>query len=246
MVELTVLGAAGSFVDPASDAACSGFLLRSKSSLLLLDCGFGVLANANRHLQIECIDGVFLSHVHPDHCADIFNLNGYLKMHPQQSDIYVMCPGEARVQLDALVERWSPSLIWRDVDEISQYAVGDMNLTFYRTNHGPPTYACKVLCGEVSVCYTSDTGPGWSAGAFGDKPDLLICDAAYADPRDGPPVHLTAEQAGQLAAETGARMLLLTHLRPGADQELVKKGAKKHFQGPVSVAEPHLRIKVGS
>jgi ribonuclease BN (tRNA processing enzyme) len=149
------------------------------------------------------------------------------------------------VQLDALVERWSPSLIWRDVDEKSQYAVGDMHLTFNRTNHGPPTYACKVLCGEISVCYTSDTGPGWSAEIFGDKPDLLICDAAYADSRDGPPVHLTAEQAGRLAAETGARMLLLTHLRPGADHALVMKGAKKYFRGPVSVAEPHLRIKVG-
>jgi ribonuclease BN (tRNA processing enzyme) len=243
-LDVTVLGAAGSFVDPATGAACSGFLLRSESASLLLDCGFGVLVNAYRYIKIERIDGVFLSHIHPDHCADIFNLSGYLRRHQEKRTIYVMCPPDARRHLGALVERWSSSLIWRDVDDGARYTVGDMRLAFHRTNHGPPTYACEVVCGEISVFYTSDTGPGWTPDTFRASPDLLICDAAYLDSQDGPAVHLTAAQAGQLAANMGARKLLLTHLRPGTDHELMKKGATQHFGGPVSIAEPHLQIKL--
>lgn len=243
-LELVVLGSAGSYLDPADGIACSGFLLRSKSSSLLLDCGFGVLANAYKHIDIGGVEAVFLSHIHPDHCADIFNLNGYLRQNPQRKPINVMCHQKMRSHLDAYVERWSPSIEWLNVDGRSQYRIGDMICRFQRTRHGPPTYACEVRCGNLSVIYTSDTGPGWDIRRFRGNADLVICDAGYVDPQDGPPVHMTARQAGQLACKMGARRLLLTHIRPGADTERMKKEAREYFAAELYIAVPHLRLNI--
>jgi ribonuclease BN (tRNA processing enzyme) len=244
VLEVTVLGATGSFLDPATNAPCSGFLVRSGDSTLLLDCGYGVLVNAHKYLDLACLDGVFLSHIHPDHCADVFNLNGYLRRHPADRTIEVLCPGEARPLLSSFVEAWSSSLTWTDITEGADYQVGNLYLKCSRTRHGPPTYACEVRYGGGSIVYTADTGPNWSPDAFVPEPDLLICDAAYLDPEEGPPVHLTAAQAGLLARRYGARMLLLTHLRSGADLERIERDARAEFSGQVAIAVPHLQLTI--
>ncbi len=246
MLEITVLGAAGSFFDPATSAPCSGFLVRSDNSSLMLDCGYGVLVNAYKYLDLGCLDGVFLSHIHPDHCADIFNLNGYLRRHPADRAIEVLCPPQVRPLLASYVEHWSSSLSWTEITEGAARGVGDLWLRFSRTRHGPPTYACEVRLGDWSVVYTADTGPGWSPDAFAAEPDLLICDAAYLEPSEGPAVHLTAAQAGALARRCGARMLLLTHLRSGADVERIEHDARAEFGGQVAIAVPHLQLTIGT
>lgn len=239
-----MLGAAGSFLDPASDAPCSGYLLQMNTSSLLLDCGYGVLVNAYKYVDLAALDGIFLSHIHPDHCADIFNLNGYLHRHPATGIIDVLCPEQARLLLDGYVERWAPSLRWTDITRQSHCRVGEFLLRFSRTIHGPPTFACQVQVGRATVIYTSDTGPGWSPDAFASNPDLLICDAAYMNAKQGPAVHLTALQAGELARHCGARTLLLTHMYSGADRDRIEKDARAEFDGVVAVAVPGLQLTI--
>jgi ribonuclease BN (tRNA processing enzyme) len=244
LLEVTVLGAAGSFLDPAVGAPCSGFLLRTDNSSLLLDCGYGVLVNAYKYIDLAALDGVFLSHIHPDHCADIFNLNGYLRQYAAAGSIDVLCPEQAKPLLDSYVERWAPSLRWTTVTPQSHCQVGEFLLRFSQTVHGPPTLACQVQAGRATVIYTADTGPGWSPDAFAPDPDLLICDAAYLDPGQGPPVHLTAQQAGTLARYCRARTLLLTHMRSGADRDRAEKDARAEFDGSVALAAPGLQLTI--
>jgi ribonuclease BN (tRNA processing enzyme) len=245
MLEVIVLGAAGSYQDPGSGTACSGYLVRSGSTTILLDCGYGVLENAIKYTSLTDIDAVFLSHIHPDHCADIFNLNGYLRRYPQKKRVHVLVPNDMRKHLNAYVERWATCLKWKEINGQARVRIGDFTFGFSRTRHGPRTYGCQVTHAEVVVTYTADTGPGWRPSRFVCGTDLLICDAAYISPDEGPPVHLTAEQAGELATNIGARRLMLTHLRPGADIHQPEVHAKKTFDGPVQVATAHSRLWVG-
>ncbi|HMC51941.1 MAG TPA: MBL fold metallo-hydrolase, partial [Acidimicrobiales bacterium] len=66
---LTVLGCDGSY--PGPGGACSGYLVRGGGVRLWLDAGSGTMANLQRHVGLDEIDAVVLSHEHPDHWTDL-------------------------------------------------------------------------------------------------------------------------------------------------------------------------------
>lgn len=78
--------------------------------------------------------------------------------------------------------------------------------------------------------------------------DLLVCESTFLAPelalaeRYG---HLTAGQAGRLAAEAGARTLVLTHFSARySDPQAFADEAATEFAGDIVVAEDLLRIEV--
>ncbi|SNY28828.1 Beta-lactamase superfamily domain-containing protein [Paractinoplanes atraurantiacus] len=68
-MRVSVLGACG--VWPQADEACSGFLVEHDGFRLLLDVGYATLPRMLRRISAEQVDAVFVSHGHPDHCADL-------------------------------------------------------------------------------------------------------------------------------------------------------------------------------
>ena len=69
-MELTVLGASGTWPTPGS--ATSGYLVQSDGFNLWVDAGTGTLSNLQKHIDLEDIHGVLISHQHPDHFVDIY------------------------------------------------------------------------------------------------------------------------------------------------------------------------------
>src|SRR5687768_3183442 len=63
-MRLTVLGGCGAWPEPGS--ACSGFLVEHDGFRLVLDLGYATMPRLPAP-----IDAVFISHGHPDHCADL-------------------------------------------------------------------------------------------------------------------------------------------------------------------------------
>ena len=68
-MRVTVLGSSGAW--PVADAACSGFLLQHDGFSLLLDIGYAVFPRLLGLMPPEQLDAVYISHRHPDHCADL-------------------------------------------------------------------------------------------------------------------------------------------------------------------------------
>ena len=60
-----VLGGCGAW--PAAGQACSGYLVEHDGFRLLMDPGYAVAPL----LDPLTVDAVFVSHGHPDHCADL-------------------------------------------------------------------------------------------------------------------------------------------------------------------------------
>ena len=78
--------------------------------------------------------------------------------------------------------------------------------------------------------------------------DLLLCEATFLSADEDKAVefgHLTAQQAGRLAADAGVRRLVLSHLsRRYPDVEEVGNEARREFDGDVVLARDLDRIEV--
>jgi ribonuclease Z len=89
-----------------------------------------------------------------------------------------------------------------------------------------------------------------AAFALADQADMLVCESTFADTEAALAQdygHLTARQAGRIAEEAGARLLVLTHFSqrydPGDGQRLAGEAASA-FGGEVVLARDLSRIPV--
>ncbi len=104
-MDLTVLGCSGSFGSPAG-GACSGYLLRSGQTAIWMDCGNGTFANLQHHIPVEDVDAIVISHLHPDHCVDLYGAHVLLHYGLEKTNVPVYGPAGHEARLGALVEDW--------------------------------------------------------------------------------------------------------------------------------------------
>ncbi len=241
----TVLGCSGTYA--SAGGACSGYLVRSDTTAAWLDCGPGTLGNLQRHVDLGRLDALVVTHAHPDHWLELPVLRNALKYGSGRTGLPVYAPAEVRTVADGLVpDGLEPTFSWRTVADGDTAELGDLRLKFSRTDHPVETLAVRVDAphgegGARSLAYSSDTAAGWSLGALGGPVDLALCEATMPPGTEGSSPHLTGRQAGALAADAGARRLLLTHLWPTAEPEAHRRDAEATFGAPVELALPHER-----
>jgi ribonuclease BN (tRNA processing enzyme) len=218
-MRLRILGSSG--LHPTAQNPASGFLLETGETKIWLDAGTGTFAALQAVEEYTRLDAVVVSHGHADHCLDLFPLHYALLFHPDgELRLPLYCPQEtwrivsgftaAVGGLDKLVRTFD----FHPVDEGEEVAIGDVELSFHRTAHPLHTLAVRAGSHDGCLVYTSDTGPGVDLAPFARDADLLLSEATYQKARQGKPVHLTAEEAGELAERCGAGELVLTHLGP--------------------------------
>lgn len=242
-MELTVLGASGSYGAPRG-GACSGYLLRDGDTAIWLDCGNGSFVTLQEHVDPGALSAVVITHEHPDHCVDLYGLHVLMRYGLDRRDLPVYAPERARHRLGALVSSWGPTFDWRDVCDGDTATFGAVELCFSRTDHPPPTFAVQAAAGGRRLVYTSDTGPDWSVAAFGPGADVVLSEASYLHDHRPTPIHLSAREAGEAAREAGAGRLVLTHLWPEVDPERSAAEGSEAFGAAVTMAVPHLTIDV--
>lgn len=230
-MRLTVLGKWGSF--PALDGACSGYLLEEGGCRLLLDCGNGTMARLQRFCRPEELLGVIISHLHLDHCADLFVLRYALETR--------RASGEALSPLPVYLPR-SPACFSSEaaagdvfalsfVSEALALHVGPFSVSFARMPHSIESYAVRVESGGKALVYSGDTVMSERLIEFSRRADLLLCEATIADHGGGEQglPHLSAPQAAKVAAQASAARLLLTHFWYLEDLRAIQAGARKVY-----------------
>jgi len=242
-LRLTVLGCSGSYGAPAG-GACSGYLVQAGETNLWVDCGSGTFSNLQQHLLPGDLTAVVISHVHPDHCVDLYGLHVLNRYGLERSGLPVFAPAGVEQQLEGLVGSWGDTFDWHAVADGDRVAIGDAALAFSSTEHPPPTVAVEIAHGGKRLVYTSDTGPGWSVEAFGRGADLVLSEATYQHDDIRAPMHLSARQAGEMAREARARHLVLTHLWPGLDPVASVEEGSEAFGHAVVLAAPHVTTHI--
>ncbi|MBB4942257.1 ribonuclease BN (tRNA processing enzyme) [Streptosporangium album] len=66
---LTILGRCGAW--PDAGQTCSGYLVEHHGFRLLVGLGYATMPRLLERVTADQVDAVFISHEHPDHCADL-------------------------------------------------------------------------------------------------------------------------------------------------------------------------------
>lgn len=234
-LSVTVLGCAGSYAGPGN--ACSGYLVRSPEATVVVDLGSGTLANLQRHVSLDQLDALVVTHEHPDHWVDLPIFRNALKYYVGVEGLAVYGTDGVHRDAQGLIGRLEPTLRWTTLDAGSSVQIGDQRLRFSRTDHPVETLAVRVEAAGRTLAYTADTGSGWEPGDFLTGVDLLVCEATMPEEHQGRAQHLTGPQAGGLAQAAGVGKLVLTHVAPGVDPTTQHRGAATAFTGTIELAE---------
>ncbi len=238
-MKLTILGNNGPF--PAAGGACSGYLLRHGDKNILLDCGNGVLANLQKHIEIENIDAVILTHLHSDHISDMMVLRYAIQIKRKNGfpidilDVYA--PDEPEGEYGRLDDKAAFNL--RPINDDSEIVIGDIKLRFRKTKHPYKCYAVSARADGKKLVYSGDTA--WDEGLtdFFMDSDVIMLDSGLLskDKKDDSAVHMTAEECGIMACRSNAGKLILTHFWPGYEINELVDEAKTKFN---NVAAAHI------
>ena len=233
-LSVTVLGCSGSY--PGPGAACSGYLVRGAGTTLWLDAGSGSMANLQRHVGLDEVDAVVLTHEHPDHWSDLEGFRVACAYVIERTGVPVYAPAGLEQRLSGDAE---PAFAWHTVGDGDTVDVGGLRVSFSRTDHPPETLAVRMDGDGRSLAYSADTGPGWSMSALGPDLDLALCEATYLATNEGIAGHLSGRQAGAMARDAHAERLVLTHLWPTVDPEDIRAEAEPAYGRPVELARMH-------
>lgn len=221
-MKLTILGCSGPY--PAANGATSGYLVEEKDTVILADCGSGVLSRLMSRLDPCRLQAVCLSHLHYDHMCDMLPMQYYLQNKNVKLPVYL--PGEDHSPMRAALDT--------PVYDVRAYAdgmlIGPVTVQHMPTLHPVPCRALKFLASGKTLVYTGDAAEGESLVEFCRGADVLLADAAFLSRQwhDKAP-HMSARMAAQLARDAGVRMLILTHLPPSNVPSLLLEEAKEVF-----------------
>ena len=238
----TVLGNSGSY--PTPEGPCSGYLVEADGTRVWVDAGSGTLANLQRHVAPETLDGIVLSHAHPDHWADVMSYLVIVQHFRRRVGLPVWSPARVRELVSEVQGQLAPTLDWTDVEDGSAIEVGALSFTFSRTDHPGVTLGMRIEGGGSVLGYSADTGPGWSLTELGPGLDCALVEASFTREQERAGLHLSARQAAISAKAAGAPRLVLTHLQPGLDPEVLRAEAESAFGGPVELAIPNERYEL--
>jgi ribonuclease BN (tRNA processing enzyme) len=244
---LTVLGTSSPFPLPAQP--CSGYLLRTAEATVWVDAGSGTMAEIQRYVPLEEIDGIWISHLHPDHCSDLLAVyqwrnNAATPMAP----LPVYGPPDWLRHIEGFLPSPRPGLLRslfevHDLDDDRAIIIGDLQVTSRLVTHSVPTFGLRADHASGSLAYSGDSGPCQALRQLAQDADLLLCESGTRQRPPGQPAyHCTPEEAGDIATAARAGQLVLTHLASGLSETDAVDRARTAYTGPITIAQSGSQI----
>lgn len=216
-MRLEVLGFSPPYPNPGE--ATSGYLVETPDTRVLIDCGHGIAAQVRARFPEPDLDAVILSHMHPDHCLDLFALRNVM-YYTGCDPIPLWLPSGAEEILAGLADSLGlPDTYFDCAFAVSPYTPGDtfefggLAIRTAETVHSIRTAMLDLRAAGERVVYTADTA--W----FDDLPtlcegaDLVLAECTNFPFSDRPETrwHLGPPEISRLAAAISLERLLLVH-----------------------------------
>ncbi|KFU81216.1 Ribonuclease BN, tRNA processing enzyme [Amycolatopsis lurida] len=241
-MRLTILGCSGSI--PGPNAAASGYLIEADGFVLGLELGNGTLARLQALRDPFDLDALILSHLHPDHCADVSALTVLRRYHPalpypaRPRRLPVYGPSDVRERLTYAYAANEDERATTDLTDVFAFEtlrcepmkIGPFEVTAVPVDHPTPAFGLRFAHGGKTLAYTGDTGVCDTLTDLAGGVDVLLSEASWTDSPDRPAgVHLSGKEAGELGRKAGVGRLLLTHVAPWTDRDAVLAEAAVAF-----------------
>jgi ribonuclease BN (tRNA processing enzyme) len=249
-IDITVIGAGPAYTDRAGAVGAS-YLVTHGDTKLVLDLGQGTFSRLAGTVEPSTLDAIVVSHLHPDHFVDLVPMRHYLRwefLPPRRQRI--IGPQDLPNRLDALHADGRFSSEAYDLEALSEttFQVGSLTISARRVHHIPDSFAFRVAPGgdEPGLVYTGDCGRATDIDPLVCPGDTLLSEVSFGPgPGDPGAAHLDGPSVGALAARTGVRRVLLTHLGMHLDKDETIASVKSHYRdGTVELVEPGMETSV--
>lgn len=257
-MQLNVLGCRSGM--PAGGSPSSGYLVDTGRTRLLLDCGPGIATALSA--SDGPLDGVVITHLHIDHCYDLLPLGksllkpllkfpGAPAFGGDFAPVPLLVPAGARQLFARWVELFAISTMpllnraFEAAFDIHEYEpgepfeLGDCTIEMHELAHTSPNCGIRVSAGERTLAYTGDTGMTDALFKLADRAELFLCEATLRASDTTGHGHLSAAEAGRVAARAGVGELVLTHFASTDPEWLegLRTDAAAEFEGRIRLAE---------
>ena len=133
-----------------------------------------------------------------------------------------------------------------EYDPDAHLTIGELEFRFQPTVHYVSCWAMRVSNGvDGGLFYSADTGPSVILVPFAMGINVMVAEGAERRNSQEPfefRGHLTPTEAGMLARQTAAKILVLSHLRVEDNPIPAVEEARNAFGGRVRLASPGLLL----
>lgn len=248
-MEIQILGS-GTCI-PSARRGSSGYLVKLDSENILFECGNGVTWKLEKvgtsYLEI---DHLFITHLHPDHNADLIPFL-FATKHPAEkgrtSDLKIWGPAGFNnfiSKLQNVYGEWiNPGNVIINELTREHYSFGNFDFSTIKTGHTENSLAFRLEAGGKSLVYSGDTDYFDPFIDFAGKCDVLIIECSLPDrlKREG---HLTPKDVIRIANKVNPRLLVLTHMYPVCDSENIFEQVNSGTDSEVILGEDFLKITI--
>ena len=204
--KLTPYGISGAYPHPTP---CSSYVLEVGDMALVMDLGSGSLYELLKDYYLADLRHVFISHFHHDHSSDLGSLLYTRILHPELPSFNLYTPPDEGL-LEELARR--PGVRHHVIRENEGITIGEMAISFLRTNHPEECYAIKVQMGDKTLVYGADGAYSKEFSRFCKDVDLLILEYSLFKYPVGDSGHMDEISIVKLLRESQPKRTLLTHL----------------------------------
>jgi ribonuclease BN (tRNA processing enzyme) len=133
------------------------------------------------------------------------------------------------------------------------YSENGLNISAIAGHHGDaPAVIYRIDYRNQSITFSGDIDANGidNLRRIAQRSSLLVFNCVVLDPPGSRPVlytlHTPPKTIGVVAADTGTKRLLLSHLSPSIDQQRanVEASIREHYQGPIVFAEDGMRLQL--
>lgn len=268
-MKITFLGT-GAATNETRYKSCIFIPLDRRNNLLLDDGGGTEILTQFADAKIDpvCINNIFITHSHFDHCLGMPALLFYLAADRKEemSEIMKIYSNKRiirdlkeilRITGAGVLNRWGEKLVWIETElerpvKITQNCSLIAFPAIGRDELKEEDLSClmKISKPKKSILFTGDTKPNKYLERYAKGVDVLIHEATLIHERaqlahkSG---HSTSRDAGELAQRAGVKLLILTHIHSKsyvANESLLLKEARKYFSGSIHLAHDLEAIEV--
>ncbi len=252
-MELNILGS-GTFV-PENNRRCPGYLVKTREQCIALDFGRGAI-DSLLALKLDPLqlDGIFISHLHADHAAELIPYFQLVFDTPNRETPFpkrIYGPRGIRQAINEMLRAFHlnghKNLGRIEIHEIlsgDEIKGADWRLRCNEVIHDPRiTSLCFVIASEgKKFVYSGDSSACQELKSCCMDADAALLEATLPLERR-PRGHLSGAEVGKIAEEAHVKKLIVTHIA-GIYLKDVLADVRSCFSGEVLIAEDHLRIRI--
>ena len=251
-MDVVILGSGTSIPHP--HRASPGIALALPGGIGLIDPSAGSLHRmARAGLEFQRLSWVAISHFHPDHTGDLVSLLFAARNphYPTPARLRLIGPPGLADHYRALagvyghwIRLGEDRLTIQEIDN-GELSLEDCRLTVAPVDHAQPSIGMRLTTSAGRVlAYSGDSDYCSALVELARDATVAVLEASHPT-KHKLSGHLTPGLAGRVAAEAGARRLVLTHLYPLCNEsDLLEEVRKAGYAGPAEIAGDGLRLAV--